>query len=133
MQIIIEKGNDGFLWGRVEVPEGDYLPATVGKNTAEIVANIKMLVIDHQKTDGDEVKFFTNEDFIKINLVYDIQALFVEFSFLKISEIAKEADMNPGLVRQYASGVKHLSAKQAEKMEQTIHRLAQKMLDLSLL
>ncbi|MEJ7683745.1 MAG: hypothetical protein WKG06_38965 [Segetibacter sp.] len=48
----------------------------------------------------------------------------MEHSYLKISSIAEQAGINPGLVRQYASGVKHPSAEQAKKIEATIHKIA---------
>ena len=49
------------------------------------------------------------------------------FGFLNIAKIAKYAEINPVLLRQYFSGVKHLSAAQAKKIESTLHILADEM------
>ncbi len=62
--------------------------------------------------------------FQDIEIKYDLEAFFMEHSYLKISSIAEQAKINPGLVRQYASGVKHPSAEQAKKIEATIHKIA---------
>ena len=35
--------------------------------------------------------------------------------------------MNPALLRQYASGVKHPSPKQAKKLEDTIHQIGKEL------
>ena len=44
-----------------------------------------------------------------------------------ITKVAKRAGINPGLLRQYASLVKHPSATQAKKLENTIHQLADEL------
>lgn len=134
LTLIIEKGTDGMLWGRLEVPESDFLPVTVGKNAKDLIANIVQLIQDHQLEDGEDVTFFKDIDASKaeFELKYDIQALFQEFSFLNITDIANRSDINAGLLRQYASGVKHASEKQAKKIEVTLHDLAHKMLEVSL-
>ena len=54
-------------------------------------------------------------------------SLFQQFDFLNIGKVAKRAGINAGLLRQYASQVKHPSAKQAQKIEETIHNLAADM------
>ncbi len=59
--------------------------------------------------------------------VYDITALFDKFSYLKITSIAKRAEMNPALLRQYASGVKYPSPKQAKKLEDTIREIGNEL------
>jgi hypothetical protein len=134
MELIIEKANDGMLWGRVEVPEGEFQPVTVGKTTQEVIDNVISLISDHQNTDGDDVKYFANVNMQKplFNISYDIQTLFSEFSFLKTTLIAEEAGINAGLMRQYSSGVKHPSPKQAQRIEDVIHKLAERMLAVSL-
>jgi hypothetical protein len=62
--------------------------------------------------------------YVSIKRQYDLQTFFEEHDYLKVSSIAKHAGLNPGLVRQYSSGVKHPSAEQAKKIELTIHKLA---------
>lgn len=38
---------------------------------------------------------------------YDLQSFFEYFSFLNVTDIARRAGINPSLMRQYASGIKH--------------------------
>jgi hypothetical protein len=45
--------------------------------------------------------------YVYIKRQYDLQTFFEEHDYLKVSSIAKHAGLNPGLVRQYSSGVKH--------------------------
>ena len=53
--------------------------------------------------------------------------MFENFDFLNITKIAKYAEINYGLLRQYSSGVKHPLAAQAKKIESTLHILADEM------
>ena len=50
------------------------------------------------------------------------------FDVVKVSAVAKEAGMNPTLLRQYLSGVKHPSREQALRVQNALHRVAQKLL-----
>ena len=63
---------------------------------------------------------------------YDLTVFFEEFNYLKQSKIAELAGVNPGLLRQYASGVKYPSADQAKKIEKAVHELARSLQSVSL-
>ena len=52
------------------------------------------------------------------------------FDVVKVSAVAKEAGMNPTLLRQYLSGVKHPSREQALRVQDALHRVAQRLLDV---
>lgn len=65
-------------------------------------------------------------------LRYDVQAFFMEHDYLTASTIAKRAGINPGLMRQYSSGIKHPSALQAKKIEAAIHTVAKELKAVSL-
>jgi hypothetical protein len=54
------------------------------------------------------------------------------FAAVKVGAVAKEAGMNVALLRQYVSGVKHPSHEQALKVQDALHRVAQKLLDVRL-
>lgn len=128
LQIIIE-WNDGILWGRVE-NAGNFFPTPYGKNTAEVINNLKELVRDYVANEGKSDKFWNRLDLESINykFTYDLQAYFHEHDYLKISSVAKHAGLNPGLVRQYASGVKYPSEDQTEKLKIAINRIAKDLL-----
>jgi hypothetical protein len=54
------------------------------------------------------------------------------FAAVKVGAVAKEAGINATLLRQYVSGVKHPSREQALRVQDALHRLAQRLLDVRL-
>ncbi len=116
--LIIEKG-DGELWGRTEYK--DHLMVESAATVEAIEKTLKKLL--QKQCDLDHVEF---------EIRYDLQTFFEQHDYLKVSSIAKYAGLNPGLVRQYSSGVKHPSAEQAKKIELTIHKLATELQSVSL-
>jgi hypothetical protein len=52
--------------------------------------------------------------------------------YLKIGSVAEHAGINPGLLRQYASGVKYPSPDQAKKIEDALHHIANELQDVSI-
>ena len=52
------------------------------------------------------------------------------FEAVKIGAVAKEAGMNPTLLQQYLSGNKNPSPEQALKVQNALHRIAQRLLDV---
>jgi hypothetical protein len=52
------------------------------------------------------------------------------FEVLKVGAVAKEAGMNPTLLRQYLSGVKHPSREQALRVQDALHRVAKRLLEV---
>jgi hypothetical protein len=115
IELVIEKSSDS-LWGRVHY--NDNLIVDEGDSLSELERKMKILLHDFEGVDPANIIF---------DYAYDVYALFLEFDFLNISKVAKHADINPGLLRQYASGVKHPSLNQAKKIEDTLHRLAGRM------
>jgi hypothetical protein len=115
IELIIEKGESG-IWGRVTY--NDNLITDEADNLNELELNLKGLLKDFEGLDPESIVF---------DIRYDVYALFQQFDFLNISKVAKYADIHPGLLRQYASGVKHPSLNQAKKIEDTLHKLAAEM------
>lgn len=118
INLIIEKGEDGKLWGRVNFRNNlltDFAP------TVEMLERkMRKLIKDFY---GVEALF---------DHAYDVSAFFESFDFLNQTRIANLSGINPGLLRQYASGVKHPSAQQAKKIERVIHKLAKDLKEVSL-
>ncbi len=69
---------------------------------------------------------------MNIEIRYDLQAFFREFKDLKISSIAERAELNPSLLRQYATGNKFPSSDQVKKIEDAIHNLAKRLKQVSI-
>ncbi len=115
VELIIEKGESG-IWGRVNY--NDNLIIEQADTLDDLEMNLKILLKDFEEVDPKNIAF---------DLKYDVYSLFEQFDFLNISKVAKHAGIHPGLLRQYASGVKHPSLSQAKKIEETLHRLAGQM------
>lgn len=54
------------------------------------------------------------------------------FSAVKLGAVAKEAGMNPTLLRQYVSGTKRPSAEQALRVQDALHRVGRRLLEVRL-
>ena len=115
VELVIEKGEDE-LWGSVKY--NDNLIADAGTDIADLEQKFKKLLNDFEGVDPDELEFVH---------LYDVYALFQKFDFLNISKIADRAGINPGLMRQYASGLKHPSLSRAKEIENVLHELAAQM------
>lgn len=111
--LTIERGEDKQLWGRVEYNQN--LITDFADSVFELETKMKELLWEFEELNPDSVQF---------EHLFDVSALFQKFDFLKISNVAKHAGMNPGLLRQYVSGVKNPSMDQAKKIEKTLHQLA---------
>ncbi len=127
IEVIIEN-KDGFLWGIIE-NKGNFVATPYGKSKDELITNLKELIKDYQQNEGKKDKSWNKIDVdnMDIGISYDLRAFFKEFNELKISSIAERAELNPSLLRQYASGNKYPSAEQAKKIELAVHALAKKL------
>lgn len=110
IKLILEK-ESGILWGRV----------TYDKNLiVDSAATLSVLENKLKKA----LKEFHSVDNVVFDCQYDLTAFFEEFNFLNQSKVAELSGINPGLLRQYASGVKHPSKEQAQKIQSAIRDLA---------
>lgn len=102
------------------------MPVTVGSSKEEIMDALKTLIADYKNHEGKNDPHWMHIEIENIifNFYYDVQAFFETFNFLNQTKIAEIAGINPALLRQYASGVKHPSKEQALKIEMAIHKLA---------
>ena len=116
--LIIEKSK-GKLWGRVNYK--DNLITDFATNIDTLEKKMIKLLKDFHKLQNVEFEYS-----------YDLTVFFEEYDFLKQSKIADLAGMNPGLLRQYASGVKHPSLEQAKKIEKAIHNLSKELRAISI-
>jgi hypothetical protein len=89
-----------------------------------------MLIRDYTAHEGKKDAYWKkiDPDHMTIAFAYDLQSYFQEHDYLKISSVAEQAGLNPGLVRQYASGVKYPSAAQAGKIRNAVKKIARQLL-----
>ncbi len=111
--LTVERGDDRKFWGRVEY--NGNLITDFAENISELEQKMKNLLWEFEEVNPESVQF---------DHLFDVSALFQRFDFLKISNVAEHAGMNPGLLRQYVSGSKNPSLDQAKKIENTLHKLA---------
>jgi len=78
LQVIIEKG-ENILYGRIEGNKY-FVPVTAAETKKEVVENLKMLIMDYQKHEGKEDKFWAGIDVagVEFEFHYDLQAFFKE-------------------------------------------------------
>lgn len=119
LKLILEK-SQGELWGRVQYE--DDLLVTNARTVESLERKMKTLLKDFHEVEPKEVQFESH---------YDLTSVFEKFDYLKISTIAERAEINATLLRQYASGIKHPSAKQAKKVEQAIHKIGAELSKLA--
>ncbi len=126
VELIIEK-SEGLLWGRVEGKK--WMPTPYGKTLTELIDNLKELVADYITHEGKNDKTWNHTDWdkIKFTFKYDLTAFFEVFDFLNLSAIASKAQINRTLLNHYKTGLKHPSARQAQKIEDAIHLLAKEL------
>ena len=114
--LTIERGDGKELWGRLEYNEN--LIVEQAESISELEQKMKNLLCEFEEVEPNTVQF---------EYQFDISALFQKFDFLKISNVAEHAGMNPGLLRQYVSGAKNPSVDQAKKIEHALHELASEL------
>ncbi|MDZ7899921.1 MAG: hypothetical protein U5N85_18090 [Arcicella sp.] len=127
LNVIVERDQDGDIFARMK--GSGFLLTTVGKDMDEVEFNLKDLLQDYLENEGKENldwKDLTVND-IDFEYEYDLSVFFESFDMLKISSVAGKAGINASLMRQYASGVKHPSRQQVNKIEQTIHGLGESL------
>ncbi|MEO6000260.1 MAG: hypothetical protein ABIN89_25710 [Chitinophagaceae bacterium] len=110
------------------------MPTPYGDNTHQVVENLKELIQDYIILEGKRDPLWNKLDLnhFEVEFKYDLQAYFQEHNYLKISSVAEQAGLNPGLVRQYASGVKYPSSDQANKIRDAIKKIAKVLSDDSI-
>jgi len=119
VELIVEK-SEKKLWGRVTYNEN--LIADEADSFEELETKFRILLKD-----------FENLESISFDVRFDVNALFDHFDFINVSKFAKYAGINAGLMRQYASGVKHPRKEQAEKIESALHRFSKEAAKTSIL
>ena len=113
VQLILEKGT-GSLWGRV----------SYGK---ELIVDSATTIQALEKKLRKVLNDFHELENVEFDYAYDLTVFFEKFNFLNQSKIAELSGINPGLLRQYASGVKHPSKVQASKIQFAIRELANEL------
>ncbi len=113
--LVIEKSQNE-LYGRVQYDNN--LIVDSARSARGLENKFRKLLHEFHALDIKDIEF---------EHAYDITALFDKFKYLNITSIAAKAKINPSLLRQYASGVKYPSPKQAKKLEDTIQAIGREL------
>jgi hypothetical protein len=119
--LIIEKGTDDNLWGRVNF--GDNLMVEEASSLPLLQKKVRTLLRDFHDVNPDTVVF---------DLAYDLTALFAEKQYLNLSGVASKIGINRSLMAQYAAGKKYPSLERAMEIENVIHDLGRDLLEVKL-
>lgn len=125
LKLILEKA-DKEWHGRVEGLDY-FMPVSHAKKVEDVEKNIRSLIKDHQQHDDPDDWTKINADTVSFEHCYDLSDLFAQFEVLKISTVAKIAEMNPSLLRQYVTHKKYPGKRQARKIEKSIKDIAQRL------
>jgi hypothetical protein len=117
LNLILEVENTtNELWGRMNY-EDDLI--------VDFGSDAKDLLLKFDKTLS--LKYKLKPDDYKINLFYDLTALFKEKTFLSQTAIAQRAGIGRSLIAQYASGIKHPSLERAVQIQDIIHGMGNEL------
>jgi hypothetical protein len=122
LELVIKRGSDNCFWGRVNY--NNILYTYSAGSIDEVEARLKKILGDFDELNGYIIEF---------ERTYDIFSLFKDFDFINISRFAKYIGLNAGLLRQYASGVKHPSERQLQKILRGFHSITSQMGKVELL
>jgi len=121
LTLIIEKTGNGFLWGRIKYKNN--LLVEKATSVVSLEKKMKRLLADFHNLEYDKIHF---------DLAYDLTVLFEQKDFLNISGIAKMANINSSLLRQYAAGIKFPSPDKAAEIETVIRNIGRDLSNIQI-
>ncbi len=114
--VIVEKSSKGRLWGRIKYKNN--LLVEEAASMLSLKRKLKKLLADFHDLESDA---------LDLDIAYDLSVFFEQNNFLSISGIAKRANMNSSLLRQYAAGLKFPSREKATKIETVIRSIGKEL------
>jgi DNA-binding transcriptional regulator YdaS (Cro superfamily) len=119
--LIIEKGKDKDLWGRVSFE--DNLIVDSAPSLESLQKKMKKALHDLHGLNPANVNF---------EIAHDLTAVFSEKTYLNLSVVAQKLGINRSLMAQYATGTKYPSPERAQTIEKAIHELGRDLLKLQI-
>lgn len=118
--VTIEFGEDGGYSCYSEEPIGEYaLIDGDGATAAEAKADFLKAVKECKESYPNDPRYTD----LSFEYKYDLRAFFNYFSFLNINEIARRANINPSLLRQYKGGLKNAGEATYKKLSSCISQI----------
>ena len=123
---LIEKGKDG-TYG-IYTPDINSTIIGEGNTVAEAKADFEnsvQEVLESYKEHGHELPEELKG--IEFEYKYDLASLFDYYSWINVTQFAKIAGINAGLMRQYKVGATYISEAQTKKIETALHKLGEEL------
>jgi len=129
IEVFVEKNEDGTYWGTSQNIPG--VISSFGNSLDELQRDFELAFSDYIEV-AKELKEPYAEDYQNVVFEYkmDMSSFFELVPEIKISSIAKRADMNESLVRQYKTGKVKASQSQSNKILDAIHELGNELLSV---
>jgi DNA-binding transcriptional regulator YdaS (Cro superfamily) len=119
--LIIEKGADKDLWGRVSFD--DNLIVDSASSLESLEKKMKKTLHDLHELNPTTIVF---------DIAHDLTAVFSEKTYLNLSAVAQKLGVNRSLMAQYAAGTKFPSTERAQAIEKAIHEIGRDLLKLQI-
>ena len=127
IEVFVEKHSDGTYWGTSQNFEG--LVTAFGDNLEELQLNFESAFADNLELAKELEEDYASEyNDVEFEYKMDLSSFFELVPELKVSSIAKRANMNESLVRRYKTGKETVSVEQSNKILKAIHDLGRELL-----
>ena len=130
IEVYVEKAADGSFWGTTQNIPGSV--TATGTSLSSSKKEMDRAYEDYLETAQGEDWAKKLKGFEGFSYQFDIRSVFKLLPELKVSAIAKKANINESLMRQYVSGSANASEKRAKEIEKAIHELGRDLLLVSL-
>ena len=130
LKVLVEKGDDGTYWGTTQNVPG--VISTFGNSLEELKANTQAAFADYIETAEQCKEDWVNEvkTIEQVEFFMNIASFFRLVPQVKISAIAQKANINPSLMRQYATGKATVSETRLKVIQNTLHELGNELLSV---
>ncbi len=129
LTIVWETGDDDGISASI-TEEGKFLIAEVGDDFAAMRHTLLDLVQDYIAHEGQgdpEWRGLDAQRDIEYEDAYDLTTVFAVHPEVNVNALARATGMNPSLLRQYASGAKHVTAQVAHRIEAALRGLGARL------
>jgi hypothetical protein len=129
LTIVWETGDDQEVCARI-VERGRFTLLETGEDWNEIRNTLKELVADYIENEGSndpiwsKLNAYSDIEYLE---AYDLTTIFDLYPVINVNALARSIDMNPSLLRQYASGSKHVTASVAQRIEVALRSIGKRL------
>lgn len=127
ISLILERDSDGDWQATAKTP-GLFI-STIASTIVEIERNARDLIADHLENEGQDDPRWAgiSVETVQFEHLFDVQEIFDAHPELNVNALARRMNMNPSLLRQYASGSKHPSEAMAAKIQTAIREIGSEL------